>query len=192
MAEDTGLILRLGEWVLTEACRWGTYIGVERGLPVSVNLSLRQLADPKLPELVARVLKASGLPAELLELEVAEPAVMQNTDLAQAALKKLRALGVTLTIDGFGAAYSSLVALRSMPFNKLKVDRSLVAEVHREGKGIVSGIVSLAHALGLSVTAVGVETEAQKAGLAECGCDTLQGNLLGAPADADAAAKEFV
>jgi EAL domain-containing protein (putative c-di-GMP-specific phosphodiesterase class I) len=192
IAEDTGLILRLGEWMLGEACRWGTFIGTERGLPVCVNLSQRQFGDPKLAELVAQALKDTGLPPALLELEVTEPAVMQNPDLALAVLRKLREIGVTVAIDGFGAAYSSLVALRQLPVNKLKIDRSLVGEVHREGKAIVAGIASLAHALDLKVTAVGVESEAQKAALIACGCDYLQGFLIGAPADAETAAKDYV
>jgi diguanylate cyclase (GGDEF)-like protein/PAS domain S-box-containing protein len=192
LAEDTGLIQRLGEWLLAEACRWGNFIGAERGLPVSVNLSSRQFHDPKLAELVARALKDSGLPPQLLEFEVAEPSVMQNTDLALTALRKLRGLGVGVAIDGFGAAYSSLVGLRQLPVNKLKIDRSLVAEVHREGRSIVAGIVGLAHALDLKVTAVGVETEAQREALKACGCDYLQGFLTGKPVDAETASKDYV
>jgi diguanylate cyclase (GGDEF)-like protein/PAS domain S-box-containing protein len=192
LAEDTGLILRLGEWMLNEACRWATFIGTERGLPVSVNLSPRQFHDPKLAELVARVLKENGLPPRLLELEVAEPTVMQNTDLAQAALKKLRELGVTVAIDGFGAAYSSLVGLRQLRVGKLKIDRSLVAEVPRDGRAIIAGIVGLAHALDLKVTAVGVESEAQREALVACGSDYIQGFLTGAPADGETAARDYV
>jgi EAL domain-containing protein (putative c-di-GMP-specific phosphodiesterase class I) len=142
--------------------------------------------------MVARVLKDSGLPPALLELEVAEPTVMQNVDLSLATLAKLRALGVTLAIDGFGAAYSSLISLRQLPVQKLKLDRTLVAEVHRDGRAIVSGIVGLARALELKVTAVGVESEPQKQALIESGCDYLQGLLTGGPADADTAAKEYV
>ncbi|MEK6243478.1 MAG: PAS domain S-box protein [Pseudomonadota bacterium] len=192
LAEDTGLILRLGEWMLGEACRWGTFIGTERGLPVCVNLSMRQFNDPKLVDLVAHALKETGLPPALLEVEVSEPTVMQNTDLALAVLSKLRQIGVSVAIDGFGAAYSSLAGLRQLPVNKLKIDRSLVAEVHKDGRSIVAGIVALAHALDLKVTAVGVETEAQKAILIACGCDYLQGYLTGRPADADTASKEYV
>lgn len=192
LAEDTGLILRLGEWMLGEACRWGTFIGTERGLPVCVNLSTRQFNDPKLAEMVAHALKETGLPPALLELEVSEPTVMHDMDLALAVLRKLRGIGVTVAIDAFGAAYSSLVGLRQLPVNKLKIDRSLVAEVHKGGKAIVAGIVGLAHALDLKVTAVGVESEAQKAALVACGCDYLQGFLTGLPADADTASKEYV
>jgi diguanylate cyclase (GGDEF)-like protein len=192
IAEDTGLILRLGEWILGEACRWGTFIGVERGLAVCVDLSLRQFHDPRLVEMVAQALKESGLPPKLLELEVSEPALMQNTDLALTVLRKLRELGVRVAIDGFGAAYSSLVGLRRLPVNTLKIDRSLVGEAHKDGRSIIAGIVGLAHALELKVTAVGVESEAQKAVLAACGCDYLQGFLTGEPADSDTAAKDYV
>ena len=135
LADDTGLIQRMGEWLLAEACRWTVSIGAERGLPVSVNLSARQFHDPKLAETVARALKDSGLPPQLLELEVAETAIMQNTDVALAVLRKLRELGVGVAIDGFGAAYSSLVGLHRLPVNKLKIDRALVAEVHQAGQG---------------------------------------------------------
>jgi diguanylate cyclase (GGDEF)-like protein/PAS domain S-box-containing protein len=192
LAEDTGIIVRLGDWLLGEACRWVNFIGAERGLAVAVNLSPRQFSDPKLVDLVARALGEAGLPPALLELEVAEPTVMQNVDLSLATLAKLRSLGVTLAIDGFGAAYSSLVSLRQLPVQKLKLDRTLVAEVHREGRAIVAGIVGLARALELKVTAVGVESEPQKRALIECGCDYLQGLLSGGPADADTAAKDYV
>ena len=192
LAEDTGLIQRLGEWLLVEACRWASFIGAERGLPVGINLSARQFHDPKLAELVARALRESGLPPRLLEFEVAEPVVMQNTDLAHAVLRKLRELGVAVAIDGFGAAYSSLVGLRHLPVNKLKIDRSLVAEVHKEGRAIVAGIVGLAHALELKVTAVGVESAAQREALKACGCDYLQGFLVGKPVDAETASKDYV
>lgn len=192
LAEDTGLVQRMGEWLLGEACRWTTFIGVERGLPVSINLSARQFHDPKLAEMVVRALKESGLPPRLLEFEVAEPTVMHNTDLALAVLRKLRELGVTVAIDGFGAAYSSLVGLRQLPVAKLKIDRSLVAEAHKEGRGIIAGIVGLAHALGLKVTAVGVESEAQREALKACGCDYLQGFLTGRPADAETASKDYL
>jgi diguanylate cyclase (GGDEF)-like protein/PAS domain S-box-containing protein len=192
LAEETGLIQRLGEWLLAEVCRWSSFIGTERGLTVGVNLSARQFHDPRLVETVARAIKESGLPPALLEFEIPEQAVMQNTDLAHAALGKLRDLGVGIAIDGFGAAYSSLVSLRQLPVSKLKIDRTLVAEAHKEGRSIVAGIVGLAHALDLKVTAVGVESEAQRAALQACGCDYLQGYLVGRPLDAESAAKDYV
>jgi diguanylate cyclase (GGDEF)-like protein/PAS domain S-box-containing protein len=192
LAEDTGLMQRLGEWMLAEVCRWTRFIGTERGLPVSINLSARQFHDPALPEAVARALKESGVPPQLLEFEVAEPTVMQNTDLALTVLRRLRSLEVGVAIDGFGAAYSSLVGLRMLPIGKLKIDRTLVAEVHREGRPIIAGIVGLAHALGLKVSAVGVESEAQREALKACGCDYLQGYLTGKPVDGETAAKDYL
>ena len=99
---------------------------------------------------------------------------------------------MAVTIDGFGAAYSSLVGLRQLPVGKLKIDRTLVAEVHREGKAIIAGIVGLAHALDLKVTAVGVESEAQREALKTCGCDYLQGYLTGKPVDSETASKDYV
>ena len=118
--------------------------------------------------------------------------MMQNTDFALTVLRKLREIGVRVTIDVFGAAYSSLVGLRRLPVSTLKIDRSLVGEAHKDGRSIIAGIVGLAHALELKVTAGGVESEAQKAVLAACGCDYLQGYLTGEPVDADTAAKDYV
>jgi len=191
LADDTGLIQRMGEWLLDSACRWTVSIGVERALPVSVNLSARQFHDPKFADTVARVLKESGLPPRLLELEVAETVIMQNVDVALAVLGRLRELGVGVAVDGFGAAYSSLVGLHRLPVNKLKIDRALVAEVARQGKGIIAGMVGLAHALELKVTAVGVENEPQREALKACGCDYLQGFLTGKPMDGESAAKSL-
>jgi diguanylate cyclase len=191
LADDTGLIQRMGDGLLAGACGWAVSIGAERGLPVSVNLSARQFHDPKLAETVARALKESGLPPQLLEIEVTETTIMQNPDVALAVLRRLRELGVTVAVDGFGAAYSSLVGLHRLPVNKLKIDRALVAEVSGQGKGIIAGIVGLAHALELKVTAVGVETEAQREALKACGCDYLQGFLTGRPVDSETAANNL-
>jgi diguanylate cyclase (GGDEF)-like protein/PAS domain S-box-containing protein len=194
LAEDTGLILRIGEWVLREACRWANFIGTERGLPVSVNLSSRQFADPKLVELVGRVLADSGLPARLLELEVAEVTLMHNADHTLATLRKLKALGVSLAIADFGSGHSSLAFLRRFAVDKLKIDRAFIAETQADPdhRAIVAGIIGLAHTLGPKVVAVGVETEAQKEFLRSCECDYLQGYLTGRPVDADTASREYV
>ncbi|MGH8703784.1 MAG: putative bifunctional diguanylate cyclase/phosphodiesterase, partial [Burkholderiales bacterium] len=194
LAEDTGLIFKLGEWVLREACRWGSFIGTERGLPVSVNLSARQFSDPRLIELVARVLKDSGLPPNLLELEVTEATVMQHAEMSLPTLGKLKDLGVSLSITDFGAGHSSFAYLKRFPADKLKIDRSLVAEVHadKDHKTVVAAIIGLAHALGPKVVAVGVETEAQREILRSCDCDLIQGHLTGRPADADTASRDYV
>ncbi|HLS87317.1 MAG TPA: EAL domain-containing protein [Burkholderiales bacterium] len=194
VAEDTGLILKIGEWILEEACRWATFIGVERNLPVSVNLSARQFNDPRLVATVARALDDTGLPARLLELEITESVAMQQTDLTLATLKKLRELGVSIAIDDFGTGYSSFSYLKLFPVNTLKIDRAFIAEVERNGdhRAIVAAIIALAQVLGLRVVAEGVETEAQRQFLRGFGCNLLQGYLTGAPVDADTAAKDYV
>jgi len=194
LAEDTGLIIPMGAWILAEACRWGNFIGTERALPVSVNLSARQFNDPKLVELVARVLKESGLPPQLLELELAEAVAMQQPDYAVATLKKLKDLGVRLALDDFGTGLSGVAHLRRFPVDRLKIDRSLVANVQKDAdhNAVVAAIVGLGHALGLKIVAKGVENEVQKAMLLASGCDYLQGTLTGAPQDAESAARDYV
>jgi diguanylate cyclase (GGDEF)-like protein/PAS domain S-box-containing protein len=194
LAEDTGLIVGIGEWVLREACRWATFIGAEHGVQVSVNLSARQFNDPKLIDLVRRVLADSGLPAGLLMLEITETTAMHRTDVAASTLRKLKALGVSLAIDDFGTGYSSLASLRRYPVDRLKIDRSFVADLPADAsaKALVGGIVGLAHALGLKVIAVGVETEAQRDFLAALGCDFAQGYLTGKPVDAERAAEGYL
>jgi diguanylate cyclase (GGDEF)-like protein/PAS domain S-box-containing protein len=194
LAEDTGLILKIGEWVLREACRWANFIGTDHGLLVSVNLSPRQFMDPKLVELVASVLKDSGLPPRLLELEITESTAMQHTDVTLSTFKKLKELGVSIAIDDFGTGYSSLAYLKRFPVDKLKIDKSFIAELAqgKDQKAIVAAIIGLAHTLGLRVCAEGVETEAQLEFLQSCGCDFIQGYLSGRPVDADTAAKEYV
>jgi EAL domain-containing protein (putative c-di-GMP-specific phosphodiesterase class I) len=194
LAEETGLILKLGEWVLREACRWATFIGVERGLQVSVNLSARQFNDPKLVQVVAAALRETGLPARLLELEITESTAMQHTDVTLGTLNKLKQLGVSIAIDDFGTGYSSLSYLKRFPVDKLKIDRAFTAELpgDEDQCAIVSAIVALAHALEIQVVAEGVENQAQRAFLVNCGCDFIQGYLMGKPVDADSAAKDFI
>jgi diguanylate cyclase (GGDEF)-like protein/PAS domain S-box-containing protein len=193
-AEETGLILKIGEWVLREACLWATFIGVERGFLINVNLSARQFNDPKLPQLVAAALRETGLPAALLELEITESTAMQQTDLTLSTLKKLKDLGVSIAIDDFGTGYSSLAYLKRFPVDKLKIDRSFVADITKmkEQRAIVEAIVALAHALDLKVIAEGVENDAQRKFLRGCGCEYIQGFAAGKPADADAAAEKYL
>jgi diguanylate cyclase (GGDEF)-like protein/PAS domain S-box-containing protein len=183
IAEETGLILKIGERVLRDACRWAE--GARKGaeLQVAVNLSPRQFSDPKLAQVVVRALKESGLPPRLLELEITETLAMQNTDATLATLKRLTAIGVSIAIDDFGTGYSSLAYLKRFPVDKLKIDRTFVDDVphDREQGAIVSAIIALAHALDVEVIGEGVETEAQRDFLVRCGCDYLQGFLLGRP-----------
>jgi diguanylate cyclase (GGDEF)-like protein/PAS domain S-box-containing protein len=194
VAEDTGLILKIGEWMLKEACRWATFIGIEHGLPVSVNLSARQFNDPKLVQIVARALKQSGLPPHLLTLEITESTAMQSTDSTLATLRKLKDIGVSIALDDFGTGYSSFSYLKLFPVNTLKIDRSFIAELERDGdhRAIVAAIIALAQVLKLNVVAEGVETEAQKQFLRGFGCEQVQGFLTGRPVDADTAAKDFI
>ena len=198
LAEESGIILKIGEWTLREACRWSTFIGAcshdGGGLQIAVNLSARQFNDPQLPRMVARALKESGLPPQLLELEITESTAMQQTDLTLGTLKRLKALGVSIAIDDFGTGYSSLSYLRRFPVDKVKIDRSFIAELpsDRDQGAIVSAIVALAHALQIRVVAEGVETERQRDFLKSCGCDFVQGHLVGHPADADSAAEDYV
>jgi diguanylate cyclase (GGDEF)-like protein/PAS domain S-box-containing protein len=179
LAEETGLILRIGEWALREACRWAA----AEGAHVAVNISPRQFADAKLADTVAAALGASSLSPGFLELEITESTAMQHTDATLEALETLKALGVTIAIDDFGTGYSSLAYLRRFPVDRLKVDRSFVAEVPADAEqaAIVSAIVALAHALDIEVVAEGVETEAQRDYLTRCGCDFIQGYLIGRP-----------
>ncbi len=194
LAEDTGQILKIGEWVLRQSCRWATFIGAQGEVQIAVNLSARQFNDPQLPKMVARALKESGLPPHVLELEITESTAMQQTDMALRTLRRLKQIGVSIAIDDFGTGYSSLADLRRFPVDKIKIDRTFVSELpaDRDQGAIVSAIVALAHALQIKVVAEGVETEAQLDFLVSCGCDFIQGYLVGKPVDADAAAKEYV
>jgi diguanylate cyclase (GGDEF)-like protein len=198
LAEETGQILKIGEWILGEACRWTTFIGARShdggDLQIAVNLSARQFNDPQLPKIVARVLRETGLPPRLLELEITESTAMRETDAALRTLQRLKQIGVSIAIDDFGTGYSSLSYLRRFPVDKVKIDRSFVAELpaDRDQGAIVSAIVALAHALQIQVVAEGVETEEQREFLRSCGCDFIQGYLTGKPADADSAAKDYV
>ena len=195
LAEETGLILGMGEWALRAACRWATFIGApNRGLQVAVNLSPRQFNDPRLAQMVANALKESGLPPRLLELEITETLAMQHTDVTLLTLKKLKQLGVSIAIDDFGTGYSSLAYLKRFPVDKVKIDRTFVAEapIDRDQAAIVSAIVALAHALQIEVIGEGVESEQQRDFLRRAGCDYMQGFLIGRPLDADSAAKDYV
>ncbi|MET7749491.1 EAL domain-containing protein [Micromonospora sp. NPDC005367] len=197
LAEETGLIVRLGEWVLRQAChdaeQWRRRFPDAR-LVVSVNLAARQTDDPAIVDTVADVLAASGLPAELLQLELTESAVMGTAGEPLRALHRLAALGVRLAIDDFGTGYSNLAYLRRLPIHCLKLagpfvegirgEDAVTAADHRDER-IVDALVRLAHALELWVTAEAVETGVQAERLRALRCDTGQGRLFGAPVPAD-------
>jgi diguanylate cyclase (GGDEF)-like protein len=182
IAEETGLIVPLGAWVMREACRQARTFDDGR-IVVRVNVSARQLTDPALTGVVADALAASGLPAERLCVEVTESVVMEDAERSIAALNALRELGVTVALDDFGTGYSSLSYLRRLPIDGLKIDRSFIRGLGQEteDESIVASVIELARALGVEVVAEGVETEEQHAHLRAGGCDTMQGFLFARP-----------
>ena len=189
LAEETGIIVPVGGWVLDEACREAArWTGNGKAPAVSVNLSAHQLNRTDLVEAVGRALKESGLDPDRLWLEITESALMEDADAAVAALERLRGLGVHLCVDDFGTGYSSLAYLRRFPVDALKVDRSFVAGLGKdpEDSAIVEAVVSMAHSLRLSVVAEGVETDEQLARLRELGCELAQGFYFAAPVPASA------
>jgi EAL domain-containing protein (putative c-di-GMP-specific phosphodiesterase class I) len=178
----------IGAWVLETACRqivhWQSVRDREAGggrLTMNVNLSPRQLADPSLTKTVARILRDTGANPDAVCLELTENALMQNADATTAELHALRALGVHLSIDDFGTGYSSLSYLKRFPVEALKIDRSFIDGLgtDHEDTSIVEAIVTLAHALGLTAVAEGLETPTQLDALRKIGCDFAQGYLLG-------------
>jgi len=185
IAEETGLIQPLGEWVLTEACKqvadWHRRFGVP--ISVSVNLSARQLARPDLPDTVAQVLAATGVDPSSVWLEVTEGSLLGDAVAAAASLSAIRDLGVRVSIDDFGTGYSSLAYMRNLPIDEVKIDRSFVSDVAEDptAAAIVASVVGLGHALGLVVVAEGVETAAQLDTVRHIGCDLAQGFYLSRP-----------
>jgi diguanylate cyclase (GGDEF)-like protein/PAS domain S-box-containing protein len=188
LAEETGLIVPLGGWVLEQACRQAAEWHAQ-GAPVtiSVNLSPRQLAEPRLPETVAAVLARTGLDANYLWLEITEGTLMRDPESAVTVLHALTATGVHLSVDDFGTGYSSMAYLRRFPVEALKVDRTFVDGIGRETEAtaICTAVVSLAHALGMRAVAEGVETAEQVATLRTLGCELAQGYLFAKPGPAD-------
>ncbi len=185
VAEDTGLIVPLGDWVLGEACRCAR-AWQDAGLPemkMAVNLSARQFSEPNLVESVKRALAETRLDPRQLELEITESTVMHDTQTAIATLHTLKRLGITLAVDDFGTGYSSLSYLKLFPIDVLKIDRSFVSDITKDADdaAIVRATVNLAHSLELEVVAEGVENSAQLAFLKYIGCDELQGYYFSRP-----------
>jgi diguanylate cyclase (GGDEF)-like protein/PAS domain S-box-containing protein len=181
LAEDTALSLRIGQWVLVEACRWAVAQG-DAAPPVAVHLSLRQFKHPTLLDSVKRVLAETGLPARRLALELSEATLMPEPEAALVLLRKLDALGVAVVISGFGASASSLPMLRRFPVRKLKLDAAIVAQIpaSAEQTAVAGAVVALGHAFGLRVVADGVESEGQRDALRAAGCDEFEGPAAGA------------
>jgi diguanylate cyclase (GGDEF)-like protein/PAS domain S-box-containing protein len=189
IAEENGLIVPIGTWVLHEACRQ-TSAWRQAGYPlkgVAVNVSAVQFGRPDFVNTVDEALRASNLEPRFLELELTERLVIRDVAESASKMAKLRALGVQISVDDFGAGYSSLSYLQRLPIDVLKLDRSFVEDVQSSGSSLVRGIVSLAHGLGIRVTAEGVETEQQLELVHLSGCDKAQGYLLGRPSPAGTA-----
>ena len=185
LAEKTGLIIPIGEWVLNEACRqmreW--YVLGYTDWRIAVNLSAIQFCHAGLVQSVAKALATHHLPANSLTLEITETTAMSDADASMTVLQELSEMGVDLSIDDFGTGYSSLMYLKRLPANELKIDRGFVRDLEHDSDdaAIVSAIVALGQALGLRIVAEGVETGVQQDFLTKLGCDSLQGYLLGHP-----------
>ena len=188
VAEETGLIVPIGQWVLNEACvhvrQWQINSPSHRSLSLSVNLSARQVAQPDMLERIKEALESSKLNPHCLKLEITESVVMENAEAAALMFKQLRSLGVQLSIDDFGTGYSSLSYLHRFPLNYLKIDRSFVARLTTDNdNAIVRTISTLARNLGMEVIAEGIETEEQYQQLKMLGCEYGQGFLFSRPVD---------
>ncbi|HEY4531465.1 MAG TPA: EAL domain-containing protein [Luteimonas sp.] len=188
LAEENGMILEIGEWVLREAClalqRWRQH-GLT-GLTMSVNMSVLQLLRGDFGEVVRRVLDDTGIPPEALELELTESMLMANAAQTAMKLQAFRELGVSLAIDDFGTGYSSLAYLKRLPITTIKIDQTFIADLGHdpEGAAITTTVVAMAHGLGLNVVAEGVENEVQASFLARNRCDEIQGFWVARPLDA--------
>ncbi len=195
IAEETGLIVPIGRWVLREACRqmaqWHHSLQIELRPSVSVNMSLKQLADPAFVHDVADALDETGLNPPSLRLELTESSIMENSQLSLSVLRRLKKLGVGLELDDFGTGYSSLSYLHQLPFDALKIDRSFVGGIpDREGSGhMVETILGMARSLKLDVVAEGVETKEQRDQLIALGCPFAQGYYFSKPVDKESTSR---
>lgn len=189
LAEESGQIDRLGQWVLREACRQAR-AWQDQGLPpvpVAVNVSSRQLKDPGFAPKVASILEQTGLAPRLLELELTESLLMEDTELTIGQLERLKDLGVKLAVDDFGTGYSSLSYLKHLPLDRVKIDLSFIRDIDQDADSaaIVDAIVALSRSLGLQCLAEGVERDAQRVQLLDRGCPLMQGYLFSRPVAAE-------
>ena len=187
IAEETGLIIPIGEWVLRTACeqiRTWRALGID--LPVAVNLSACQFRQRNLAATIHRILSEAGVPPQCLEIEITESDVMENAESAIATLGELKARGISISVDDFGTGYSSLSYLKRFPLDVLKIDRSFVRDIaiDSDDAAIVEAIIALARSLDIKVVAEGVESDDQKAFLNRSGCDFAQGYLFSPPVEA--------
>ncbi|KQT80667.1 EAL domain-containing protein [Methylobacterium sp. Leaf466] len=191
LAEETGLIVQLGEWVMRTACLEAA--GWPAHMRIAVNISAIQFRQARFVEIVMHALAETGLAPERLELEITETVLMQSLPQVVDALHLLRRLGVRISLDDFGTGYSSLSYLRKFPFDKLKIDQSFVQDLANPATAsIVQAIVALGRGLGMTVTAEGVETEEQRATVTQYGCTDLQGYLFGRPGSKDDFSREHL
>lgn len=189
IAEQSGLIVPIGEWVVRECCRQGQVwrdVGIP-GVPIALNLSAVQFSHSDIEGVVQRALADFGFLPGYLELEITESVLIRNTEQALATVQRLKRLGVTISIDDFGTGYSSLAYLKRFEVDKLKIDRAFVRDLCQSGndESIVHAIIQMAHALNLRTTAEGVEDEATLACLRRLECDEVQGYLMAKPMPED-------
>ena len=185
LAEETGLILSIGKWVLREACNFGQCLRLagKTDLFISVNISVRQMAQDDFVDMVMNTLAESGFPSECLELEITETVLIEAFESNIQKLERLRDLGVRIALDDFGTGYSSLTYLKRLPIHKVKIDKSFVDDLNGwdERSAIFGAIIDLSHGMGLLVVAEGVEREDQRKALIKHSCDQIQGYLISRP-----------
>jgi diguanylate cyclase (GGDEF)-like protein len=196
LAEETGLILPIGEWALREACKTAKHWQDEGYLPISVavNLSPKQFRQNDIVQLVDSVLKETGLAPEYLNLEITETAVMDNVETAIQRLTEMKKMGIEISVDDFGTGYTSISYLKRFPIDVLKVDQSFIKGIPHSADdvAIVSAVIAMAHNLGMTVVAEGVETEEQMQYLAEHSCDMIQGYFISSPQPANKVVLQFI
>ncbi|MCW9013633.1 MAG: EAL domain-containing protein [Gammaproteobacteria bacterium] len=189
IAEETGLIMEIGEWVIREACEQGAR-WIKEGykiVKISVNLSAKQLKEPKLCDMIDSVLSETGMNPEFLGIELTESAIILEPEIALLRLDRIKSLGISLSLDDFGTGYSSLSYLKRFPIDTLKIDQAFIRDVtvDQEDASLVKAIISMAHGLGMDVVAEGVEVQEQLEFLGVNACDTIQGYLFSRPVPAE-------